>query len=263
MSRLALIADLHFGSVEGDVAMQLADSLASAQPDLVLVAGDLTMRAREPEFEDYLTWESQLGLPTLVIPGNHDIPVKPWQRFTDPFGAFRRALDRPIQPEHRLPDTHVVGFNTVAPWQPHLTWQEGRARRASLSLARERFAEPAPDQTRIVMAHHPFASIQGVPRAMPVLRAPTALDLFVQAGVQVMMSGHTHLSFQQPVQHGAAVFLALGAPTAMSNRQRGEDNGYWLLDVDPLGITASLVRRDAGRFLAVGAPIRHPTRSSG
>lgn len=253
MTRLALLADLHFGAIDGDVAAVLALSLQEAAPDLVIVAGDLTMRARTREFADYVAWERVLGLPTLVIPGNHDIPVQPWERFHNPFGRFFAALNRPTQPEYRAPGLHVLGFTTVAPWQPHLTWQEGRARRGALALARRRLAEAEPGTARLVVAHHPFARVEGLPSARPVLRAGIALDLFARHKVAALLSGHTHRSFRQPVRRAGAEMLALGAPTAMSHRQRGEGNGYWLIELADGRIGTQLMLRDGRRFVSGGA----------
>ncbi|MEQ9643653.1 MAG: metallophosphoesterase [Alphaproteobacteria bacterium] len=252
--RLALIADLHFGDVAEGIAELLAASLRAAAPDLVLVAGDLTMRARRHEFAAYLDWESGLGLPTLVVPGNHDIAVKPLERFRDPFGRFRRALDRPVEPELCQDGLYVAGFNTVAAWQPHLDWQEGRARRHVLARAGRRLQDAAPDTVRMLLAHHPFEAVPDQPRARPVLRARAALDLFARHRVGVVMSGHTHRSFRRRLSHRDATIVSLGAPTAMSNRQRGEANGFWLLDLERRRLRTQLMLRgdaDAG-FGAAG-----------
>jgi hypothetical protein len=42
----------------------------------------------------------------------------------------------------------------------------------------------------------------------------------------------------------------VGAPTALSNRLRGEANGYWLIEVGPAEVTLQLRRRVDENFVA-------------
>jgi 3',5'-cyclic AMP phosphodiesterase CpdA len=228
--RLALLSDLHFGSVAGDVAEALLDDLGAQRPDLVVVAGDLTMRARVREFRAFQAWAGQLRPPMLAIPGNHDIPLEPVQRMTWPFARFCAALGAPTEPVHRSDGLLVIGFNTVSPWQPHHRWQEGRASRRQIQAAERMLRTAPPGVARMVAAHHPFARVPGMRRARPVRRAGAALAAFARNRVEVLMSGHTHQSFVQPLEHAGGSILAVGAPTALSDRQRGEANGYWLID---------------------------------
>ncbi|MCA9159427.1 MAG: metallophosphoesterase, partial [Planctomycetales bacterium] len=70
------ISDLHFGPpLVPDVAEAALASCVRLAPDLLVVSGDLTQRARREQFEaarDYL--QRFPTIPRLVIPGNHDVP---------------------------------------------------------------------------------------------------------------------------------------------------------------------------------------------
>lgn len=45
------------------------------RPDLILISGDLTQRARTHEFRLAKEFIRKLPAPVLVVPGNHDIPL--------------------------------------------------------------------------------------------------------------------------------------------------------------------------------------------
>jgi len=46
LMRLVLMTDLHFGRAQPDLVPPLLDSIATANPDLVVIAGDFVQRAR-------------------------------------------------------------------------------------------------------------------------------------------------------------------------------------------------------------------------
>jgi 3',5'-cyclic AMP phosphodiesterase CpdA len=250
MTRLALLADLHFGSVPEGLEDLLLDDLLAASPDAVLIAGDLTLAATRAEFAAARAWLDRLPLTRLIVPGNHDIQkFNPVRRFLFPFHRFHRTVPDKEQQPLDFPDCHVVGLNTVASWQPHLRWQEGRVRRRDvIRFAREIEATP-PGKFRIVVAHHPFAKVPEMARARPVRRAASMLDAFHLARVDLVLSGHTHQSFVLPIRDPANNLIAIGAPTALSNRRRGEENGYWLIEVGDDQISLIRRLRDGGRFI--------------
>ena len=52
MRTLVHLSDLHFGRVDIELIEPLLAAVADAKPDLVVISGDLTQRARKREFED-------------------------------------------------------------------------------------------------------------------------------------------------------------------------------------------------------------------
>jgi 3',5'-cyclic AMP phosphodiesterase CpdA len=247
--KFALCADLHFGSVPEGLADALAEDLLAHQPDLIVVAGDLTMRARATEFAAAGEWLRKLTVPVLVLPGNHDLPYwNLYQRFADPFHRFHQATDATLMPTFSHERGLVLGFNTTRSWHPHLRWQEGVARRRDIEAARHMLGNAPEDAFKVVAAHHPFVKVAGRPRTRPVRRAERALDAFMAGGVEMVVSGHTHQSFVVEVKHAERTFIALGAPTALSSRMRGEANGYWVVSADRTGVMAALHLREGEHF---------------
>ncbi len=78
MARIAHLSDIHFGANDPNIVAATIDWLKEKKPDLVIISGDLTQRARVAQFQDaanYLQALRQNELRLLVIPGNHDIPL--------------------------------------------------------------------------------------------------------------------------------------------------------------------------------------------
>jgi 3',5'-cyclic AMP phosphodiesterase CpdA len=232
MTRLALLADLHFGSVSKGLEDLLLEDLVAQDPEAVLIAGDLTMRATSREYADARRWLDRLPLERLVVPGNHDIPkFNLFKRFFSPFDRFKSVIHENERDPLDLDQCYVTGLNTVASWQPHLRWQEGRVRRSTVKSFAHAISQTPPDKFRIVVAHHPFAKVPDMDGARPVRRAVSMLDAFHDNQVDLVLSGHTHQSYVLPMTGEGNQLVAVGAPTALSSRTRGEENGYWLIDL--------------------------------
>jgi 3',5'-cyclic AMP phosphodiesterase CpdA len=247
--KIALAADLHFGSVADGLAPELAAAMESEAPDVIVIAGDLTLRARKSEFEEARVWLSSLKRPALVLPGNHDLPY--WnliQRFRNPFRRYRAAASSNLMPAFECERGMVLGFNTARPWQPHLRWQEGAARFRDIDAAKEALCAVPPNRFKAVAAHHPLARVPGFPRAEPVRRAAPALKAFAGCGVDLVMSGHIHQSYAIEADLGGRRMVMVGAPTALSTRLRGETNGFWIIEARAAAIECCLWLRHGARF---------------
>ena len=256
MTRIALIADLHFGSVPPQLADHLLRDLDRIRPDLIIVAGDLTMRSTRSEFADARTWLDRLQAPLLLLPGNHDLPVwSLYERFTQPFARYSRNAGTKLMPVFEDEQSFVLGLNTTASWQPNLRWQEGVARKRDVAAARLLLAASAPDKAHIVATHHPLLPIQGFPRARPARRAARAVAMLAEQKVDMLLSGHIHQTYAVAVEQPGGRIIAVGAPTALSTRMRGEPNGFWLISVLPERFRLCLHRYDGGAFVPAVTPV--------
>ena len=94
MSRVLLhVSDLHFGRVPQGMTEALVAVARQIAPDVLVVSGDLTQRARIEEFEQARAFLDQLPYPRIVIPGNHDVPLfNPYGRFVERLSRFRRYI---------------------------------------------------------------------------------------------------------------------------------------------------------------------------
>ena len=153
MARIAHLSDVHFGMPVAVVAGAEA-WLAEHRPDLVVISGDFTQRARVEQYREAGAFLDRLegaGLKTLGVPGNHDVPLYDVvRRFARPLARYRRYIDDDL-PWFESDRLAVLGINTAR----SLTIKDGRISRAQMELIRSRFADVPDDRTRVLVTHHP------------------------------------------------------------------------------------------------------------
>jgi 3',5'-cyclic AMP phosphodiesterase CpdA len=231
MRTLVHLSDLHFGRVDPRILPALLAAVAAAEPDLVVISGDFTQRARVRDFKDAACFLAKLPLPQLLVPGNHDVPLYDlMRRWLAPLGRYRRYITDDLAPFYADEEIAVLGINTARA----LTFKNGRINQAQLASLTERLATCGPHVTRIVVTHHPFDTPDSAPGATPVHsvvgRADLAIASFLQAQVDMILSGHQHLSHvrltgeRYTLESRGALLIHAG--TATSNRQRGEVNAF-------------------------------------
>jgi 3',5'-cyclic AMP phosphodiesterase CpdA len=208
MSRTILhLSDLHFGRVPPGMAETLVDVARRIAPDVVVVSGDLTQRARIEEFEEASAFLKQLPTPQIVIPGNHDVPLfNPYGRFVERLARFRRYITPNLAPSYVDPELAVFGVNTAR----SLTWKGGRINTRQIEDLHGRLSELAPDVTRAIATHHPF----GVARL--------AFERWARAGADLLLCGHLHIAATEIIDRT----IVVNAGTAISTRGRGQANSF-------------------------------------
>lgn len=235
MRRIAHLSDLHFGTVPEGLAQVLLDRLQALAPDLIVVSGDLTQRARSHQFAQAAEFLSHLHAPTLVVPGNHDVPLHaPLSRLLWPFARWRRHLGHDLEPEHHDDEIAVIGVNTVNP----LVWQAGRISPRAVRRVCDAFRGSPDTRTRIVVLHHPLTQAPGVSKA-PMRGAEAAVRDLAECGADIVLSGHLHAWHAAPyaARKGGRATLLVQAGTALSSRLRTPENDFNLLTVAAGAVT--------------------------
>ncbi|MFX8460998.1 metallophosphoesterase family protein, partial [Acinetobacter baumannii] len=84
------LSDLHFGTEKKECLEAIRDFCIQQQPEVIVVSGDITQRAKYEQFFKCRQYLDSLNIPYLVVPGNHDIPLyHVWNRFFSPFTRYR------------------------------------------------------------------------------------------------------------------------------------------------------------------------------
>lgn len=223
MSRILHLSDLHFGTVDDRLVAPCLDLVQRLRPDLVVISGDMTQRARAWQFKAARAFTDHLPGPLLVVPGNHDMPLENIAlRLLAPFAGYRRAFGA-IEPQVRLPDAMVQGVNTADP----LVWKAGRLRRSSVSVLSQAFAAAPAGHWRVVVMHHaPVPAADGTPA--DIADPAETLAALAEVGADVVLSGHTHMPHTGFAETAAGVlFLQVG--TALSTRLKTGANDLALV----------------------------------
>lgn len=232
MRTVVQISDLHFGRIDPRLPERLRDVIQGIAPDVLVVSGDLTQRARGSQFRAAAAYLATLPKPQIVIPGNHDVPLYDVaRRFLAPLGRFRRYISDEPFPTFIDDEIAVVGVNSAR----SLTFKGGRINAQQAQEVERRFHGLPERVTRIVVTHHPFDLPEGGDERDIVGRSRMAMEAFARCGVDVLLSGHLHRTHAASTAHrydidGFAA-LVVQAGTATSTRGRGEANAFNVLRI--------------------------------
>ena len=191
MKTLVHLSDLHFGRIDPEVLAPLADTIASAAPDLIAISGDFTQRARRSEFAAARAFLDRLQAPKLLVPGNHDVPF--WNaaaRFLTPLMRYKAFISPELEPEYVDDEMIVVGINTAR----SAALGGGRINAKQTDRVVQRLAAAPPSLLRIIVTHHPFDLPPGVQERRLLGRAAMAMAKLATAKADLFLSGHLHLS---------------------------------------------------------------------
>ena len=250
MTRLLHLSDPNFGAADEATARAFIDCAAELAPDLTVLSGDLTMRARWPELRAAKSFADQLPQPHFVIPGNHDIPAfnQLFDRFFRPFHRYRETFGQDLEPTLRLGNVEIVALNSNRGIGPQWDWSKGLLSRRQFEQAASRFA-PASPGLRILTLHHPLLAPSGRPRDV-VKPLPPLLSLLAGSRVDLVLCGHFHQSRIDTIGKDATWNTIVSqAPTVCSTRLKGEPPGFHMIHHDGDLLRVALYRFDQTRFV--------------
>ncbi len=229
MRKIVHLSDIHFGRIDSKVKAGLVRDVQAVAPDLLVVSGDLTQRARTGQFKRARAFLDRFSCPKLVVPGNHDIPVFDLpRRFLSPLARFRRFITDDLSPVYRDPEVAIFGINSTR----RFPFVMGRISEAQVRDVCDRIKALPANAFRAVVAHHPFLAPPPEGSLKIVGRAEEALALFAGCGVQLILAGHVHQGYAGlPVREDRILIIQA---STVSDRTRGEPNAYNLIVLDPV-----------------------------
>ncbi len=257
MASIAHLSDVHFGRHDPAVVAAVEEFLFAKRPDLVVISGDFTQRARVAQYELAAQFIERLekgGLEVLCVPGNHDVPLYDiFRRFARPLNRYKRFIDDDLCPWFETADLAVLGINTAR----SLTIKDGSISLDQIVRIREAFMNVPPEKTRILVTHHPlFAMPLGDEGELSkvVKRDGDALEAVAEAGVDMLLAGHFPRTFANSARdmvETAGAALVIQAGTATSTRLRGDElQSFNWLDLGKDRVELQVQRWDGSAFVA-------------
>lgn len=227
MTVLLQISDPHFGTEQAPVVEALAALARQQRPDLLVLSGDITQRARPAQFRAARSFMDRLGGPLLAIPGNHDIPLlNLWARWKTPYAQHCAAFGAELEPVFRSADVLVIGVNTTRAYRH----ENGEVSPVQIDRVASLLAGATAAQLRVVVVHQPIA-VERPEDVKNLLRGHAdAQRVWARAGADLVLGGHIHLPFVLQLPGVARPMWAVQAGTAVSSRVRkGAPNSVNLL----------------------------------
>jgi 3',5'-cyclic AMP phosphodiesterase CpdA len=270
---IAHLSDLHFGG-HADLAQieALETFLPTLALDAVVIAGDLSQRARHGEFQAAHAFLNRLRphAPLLVVPGNHDIEW--WKSPLGLLGEERKYQKyiryfRELRPVLEIPGAVIAGaLSSYGVAFGSLTWNfrdiavKGHLPVAETDRLTRVFAQAPPGAARVLVFHHNVLPGE-LSRRMGLANWRSAYRRLLATGADVILCGHDH-------QEGAGQIdgtLAVSTSGTHSSRSRGgRPSVFNLVTIEPTAVhiqhyrwaprTKEFSRSDTFSFARAGPP---------
>src|SRR3954452_19014601 len=180
MRTIAHISDVHFGKIDPQIVEALIADLHAQKPDLMVISGDLTQRARAGQYQQAAEFLNRLPTPQIVIPGNHDIPkFNVFARFLSPLANYHKYITTDMYPVYEDAELMVVGLNSARSF----THKSGWLSVEQIEKARERFSTAPSETFKVLVTHHPFIPPPRKPHADVIRHAEQYLPMLEAVNV--------------------------------------------------------------------------------
>ncbi|WP_045387124.1 metallophosphoesterase [Falsirhodobacter sp. alg1] len=250
MRRIVHLSDLHFGRTSPALLEPLIQQTNRLKPDLCVISGDFTQRARHSQFREAAAFIKRIDAKVLTVPGNHDTPLDNlFVRMIRPWSRYRKYINQDLETTYQDDRMVVAGVNTANPW----VHQAGRFSDEDLQRVCGIFAD-AGDRARVVVMHHPPEHLEGSDKTL-MKGAAAALRGLAECGADVVLCGHIHRTHISPFTTAPGL-LFVQAGTGLSNRLRNEENSFNVLDVSRPEIAVQAISAGADGKFAVTANVR-------
>lgn len=243
MTSIVHISDLHFGTENPAVVSALEQRISEIAPDLVVVSGDLTQRARSAQFEAAAAFLDGLESTALVVPGNHDIPL--WnvaRRLFRPFSKWHGSFTSPTNFQHEHGNNIFLGVNTAR----STTISEGQMSGAQADGILDELAKDQHANV-VLVTHHPLIQRANGKTKTGVLNRDRVAQL-CDAGLDLLLSGHHHNGLAEAIRIGKRSVVICAAGTAVSTRHRGEVNSFNEIEISGADLSITKYACETKKF---------------
>lgn len=161
-----------------DKLTQAINEINKLNPDLVIIAGDLTESGFKTEFEEAKRFIDQIRCPRKIITmGNHDSLYTGYMLFEEFFGSASGTFE--------TPECMVIYVNTARPDR-----DEGRVGRDQIKFIRENIVR---DKFNVLVMHHHLIPVPDTGLEVAIVEdAGDVLKMLSKLKPVLVLSGHRH-----------------------------------------------------------------------
>lgn len=231
--KIVQLSDPHFGTILPGVQEGLIRTLQELKPDLILLTGDITQRARRSQFSAAKNFTHLLNpIPLIAIPGNHDIPLfNVFARLFYPYYGFQKLFKDRLEKGYRKGDILVSGFNSTSRWR-HI---QGKLEKNKIEYFLKK-KEPTA-KVHIVAFHHPMDCSKEIDEKNLLVNREEMLPVFANSGADVLLGGHIHdpfvtLSTKRYPHEKRSMVIAVAGTCLSWRTRKGAPNSFNLMEID-------------------------------
>ncbi|MBA2653147.1 MAG: metallophosphoesterase [Tatlockia sp.] len=225
--RIIQISDLHFGMHNPTIIDAFLKDIEVLKPELVLISGDLTQRAKEQQYKLLLDFLKKLSIPFLAVPGNHDIPLfNPISRLFQPFKHYKKYISSELESHFRNEEVNILGVNSVDQYKI----KDGKLSENTLNRIKSHFSATS-EQINILFFHHNLNYFSGMHH--PLNNAEEFIDYLKDSPIHIVCTGHLHYANVKIIKKNNAQQLALlHAGSLCCLRSKDGMNSFYMIDID-------------------------------
>lgn len=266
MTTILHLSDLHFGEYFlPKISEKLLCQIDRLSPDVIVISGDLTQRAKKREFDAARVFLQRLPpIPRVIVPGNHDVPLfRVWERLLFPHALYRHYVTDKLNTVLSVENAIFVGLDSTDPYR---AIKNGRLSHKQIAFCERTFDGVPEDVLRVVVMHHHLVPAPTFERTLPMPQSKRILEALTRMRVDVVLAGHLHRAY---VGHSLDVYagedrehgiIIVQCGTTTSRRGRGlekEKNSFNLVTLSAASIVVKHYHyyKDSANFMPVSKHI--------
>ena len=240
---IAQISDIHCGDPRFDSRLMrfCIEVLNKEEPDLTVIAGDLTANGYREEFEEAQKFLDNIrGDNKIIIAGNHDCRNVGYIHFEELFGPRNSTKTFTHSGACGRDLSEFVGVVAVDSNKADLN--EGEVGRHKYEHIKDAFSEVT--SFKIFILHHHLVHIPGTGRERNIITdAGDVLGVLRDLKVDLVLSGHKHVPYVWPL----ARMCLVTSGTVSTHRTRGKTPpSFNLIEIKEGEISVHIISSEDG-----------------
>lgn len=218
------LSDLHFGTERAELVWLLTEEIKKINPDIIIVSGDITQRAKTTQFISAKKFLESLAKPMITVPGNHDISLyNLFSRFFLTFKKYQKYIQAQLCNQYVDDQVAILGINSVTPFKP----MGGYITEKQLKRVEYFFQQQPKHKIKIIVMHHNLIRSQ---RHKIINDSEKIIEIFAKNNINLILSGHIHSAQTEKLPTHFPMYV-ITAGTAISTRTT-EANSFNIIELN-------------------------------
>ena len=221
------ISDLHFGMHHEHIIKPFLEEVGKEQPDVILISGDFTNRAKSVQYEELKTeLLDKITTNLVIIQGNHDIPFyNVLARFSNPYRNYNKYIKEHYPQSLQNKICTLIGLDSTNVFQT----KDGRISEKSMAGIKDFFSADH-STIHLLSFHHNLERVDNLHR--PIQNFEEVINFIKTTPINIICTGHLHKAHTtQITKNDGSKCLVLHAGSLLCKRTRDGYNSYFEINL--------------------------------